>query len=187
MDPIYVDMQQSAAEITALRRKLAAGGVIPGSTTVHLTFDDGSQYALPGTVRFSEVTVDEGTGTVTLRAEFPNPDGLLLPGMFVSAVFDQANDPNAFLVPQNAVQRDFDGSAYVMVVGADGKAARRKIETNRTNGPNSVVTSGLQRGDKVIVQGLNGLKQGAEIKAVLSTAPQEVKPQSGKPGAAKGH
>ena len=74
-----------------------------------------------------------------------------------------------------------------MVVGADGKAARRKIETNRTNGPNSVVTSGLQRGDKVIVQGLNGLKQGAEIKAVLSTAPQEVKPQSGKPGAAKGH
>lgn len=184
MDPIYIDMQQSAAEITALRRKLAAGGVVPGSTTVHLKFDDGSQYALPGTVRFSEVTVDEGTGTVTLRAEFPNPDGLLLPGMFVSAVFDQANDPNAFLVPQNAVQRDFDGSAYVMVVGADGKAARRKIVTERTSGANSVVTSGLQRGDKVIVQGLNGLKQGTEIKAVLSTAPQEVKPQSGKPGAA---
>lgn len=184
MDPIYVDMQQSAAEITALRRKLAVGGVVAGSTTVHLNFDDGTRYAYAGTVQFSEVTVDENTGTVTLRAKFPNPDGLLLPGLFVSAVFDQANDPNAFLVPQNAVQRDFDGSAYVMVVGDDGKAARRKVVADRTSGAYSVVTSGLRNGDKVIVQGLNGLKQGAEIKAVPSTTPQEVRPQSHKPGGA---
>lgn len=182
MDPIFVDMQQSAADLTALRRKLAAGGVNPGSTQVHLRFDDGSEYALPGTVQFSEVTVDQDTGTVTLRAKFPNPEGLLLPGMFVSSVFDQATDPNAFLVPQNAVQRDFDGSAYVMVVGADNKAARRKVSAERTQGVNAVVTSGLQKGDKVIVQGLNGLKQGAEIKPVASTTAQTVAPPSGKKG-----
>ncbi|PZQ53843.1 MAG: efflux RND transporter periplasmic adaptor subunit [Novosphingobium pentaromativorans] len=182
MDPIFVDMQQSAADLTALRRKLAAGGVNPGSTQVHLRFDDGSEYALPGTVQFSEVTVDQDTGTVTLRAKFPNPEGLLLPGMFVSSVFDQATDPNAFLVPQNAVQRDFDGSAYVMVVGADNKAARRKVSAERTQGVNAVVTSGLQKGDKVIVQGLNGLKQGTEIKPVASTTAQTVAPPSGKKG-----
>ncbi|WP_243692603.1 efflux RND transporter periplasmic adaptor subunit [Novosphingobium aerophilum] len=182
MDPIYVDMQQSAADITALRRKLAAGGVNPGSTQVHLKFDDGTQYASAGTVQFSEVTVDQDTGTVTLRASFPNPDGLLLPGMFVSAVFDQATDPSAYLVPQNAVQRDFDGSAYVMVVGADNKAARRKVSADRTQGTNTVVTSGLQKGDKVIVQGLNGLKQGADIQPVAASSPQKVVPSSGKAG-----
>nr|WP_313442442.1 efflux RND transporter periplasmic adaptor subunit [Novosphingobium sp.] len=186
MDPIFVDMQQSAADLTALRRKLAAGGVNPGSTEVRLKFDDGSQYALTGTVQFSEVTVDQDTGTVTLRARFPNPDGLLLPGMFVSSVFDQATDPNAFLVPQNAVQRDFDGSAYVMVVGADNKAARRKVSAERSQGVNAVVTAGLQRGDKVIVQGLNGLKQGADIKPVAASTAQRVAPPTGKPGEGEG-
>ncbi|MCJ2188405.1 efflux RND transporter periplasmic adaptor subunit [Novosphingobium beihaiensis] len=173
-DPIYVDMQQSAADLTALRRKLAAGGVTPGSTQVHLKLDDGSEYPATGTVQFSEVTVDQGTGTVTLRARFPNPDGMLLPGMFVTAMFDQANDPNAILVPQNSVQRDFDGSAYVMVAGADGKAVRRTVTANRTYGPSSVITSGLKPGDKVIVQGLNGLRQGAAIKPVPASAPQPV-------------
>lgn len=126
--------------------------------------------------------MDQDTGTVTLRASFPNPDGLLLPGMFVSAVFDQATDPSAYLVPQNAVQRDFDGSAYVMVVGADNKAARRKVSADRTQGTNTVVTSGLQKGDKVIVQGLNGLKQGADIQPVAASSPQKVVPSSGKAG-----
>lgn len=182
MDPIFVDMQQSATDITALRRKLAAGGVTPGSTQVHLRFDDGSQYASPGTVQFSDVTVDQGTGTVTLRARFANPDGLLLPGMFVTAVFDQATDPSAFLVPQNAVQRDFDGTAFVMVVGGDNKAVRRKVTADRTQGVHTVVTSGLRKGDKVIVQGLNGLKQGAPIKPVAASSPQTVAPPSGKPG-----
>lgn len=183
-DEIYVDMQQSAADVTRLRRKLAAGGVQPGSTAVRLVLDDGSEYGLPGTVQFSEVTVDPGTGTVTLRARFPNPEGLLLPGMFVTAMFDQASESNAFLIPQNAVQRDFDGTAYVMVVGADGKAARRNVTAARTQGPNSVVTSGLRNGDKVIVQGLNGLKQGTTIKAVPGSSPQKVAPPP--PGAKKG-
>lgn len=183
-DEIYVDMQQSAADVTRLRRKLAAGGVQPGSTGVRLVLDDGSEYGLPGTVQFSEVTVDPGTGTVTLRARFPNPEGLLLPGMFVTAMFDQATEPNAFLIPQNAVQRDFDGTAYVMVVGADGKAARRNVTAARTQGPSSVVTSGLRNGDKVIVQGLNGLKQGTSIKAVPGSSPQKVAPPP--PGSKKG-
>ncbi|WP_369821538.1 efflux RND transporter periplasmic adaptor subunit [Novosphingobium sp. CF614] len=172
-DPIYVDMQQSAADLTALRRKLAAGGVRPGSTAVRLKLDDGSDYGSPGIVQFSEVTVDQDTGTVTLRARFPNPDGLLLPGMFVTAVFDQASDPNAFLIPQNAVQRDFDGSAFVMVVGAGNKAAHRKVTADRTFGANSVITAGLGKGDKVIVQGLNGLKQGTAIRPVAASSPQQ--------------
>ncbi|MEE4452673.1 efflux RND transporter periplasmic adaptor subunit [Novosphingobium resinovorum] len=176
MDPIYVDMQQSAAEVTALRRRLAEGGVTPGSTQVHLQMDDGSRYPQAGTVQFSEVTVDQTTGTVTLRARFPNPDGMLLPGMFVTAMFDQASDPNAILIPQAAVQRDFDGSAYVMLVGADNKAVRRKVISERTYQEFSVVTGGLKKGEKVIIQGLNGLRQGAAIKPVASTVPQKVAP-----------
>ncbi|HUD28668.1 MAG TPA: efflux RND transporter periplasmic adaptor subunit [Novosphingobium sp.] len=187
MDPIYVDMQQSATELTALRRRLAEGGVQPGSTDVKLQLDGGTTYPLTGTVQFSEVTVDQTTGTVTLRARFPNPDGILLPGMFVTAMFDQASDPNAILVPQNAVQRDFDGTAYVMLVGADGKALRRKVSAERTFGADAVVTSGLKKGDKVIVQGLNGLRQGAPIKAVPSTAAQKVAPpRSDQPATAGG-
>lgn len=182
MDPIYVDMQQSATELTALRRQLAEGGVLPGSTEVKLQIDGGTTYSRTGTVQFSEVTVDQTTGTVTLRARFPNPDGILLPGMFVTAMFDQASDPNAILIPQNAVQRDFDGTAYVMLVGSDNKAVRRKVSAERTYGANAVVTSGIRKGDKVIVQGLNGLRQGAAIKAVPSTSEQKVAPppQDGK-------
>ncbi|MFC0206358.1 efflux RND transporter periplasmic adaptor subunit [Novosphingobium soli] len=192
MDPIYVDMQQSAADLTALRRRLAEGGVLPGSTEVRLMLDSGAAYPLPGTVQFSEVTVDQSTGTVTLRARFPNPDDLLLPGMFVSAMFDQAADPNAILVPQNAVQRDFDGSAFVMLVGPGNKAVRRKVTAERTSGANSVVTAGLRKGDKVIVQGLNGLRQGTSVKPVPSSSPQKVAPpregeqQDGRSGAGSG-
>lgn len=175
-DPIYVDMQQSAAELTRLRRRLREGGVDSGSTDVRLRLDDGSEYPLPGTVQFSEVTVDQETGTVTLRARFPNPDGLLLPGMFVSAQFNQAIETQAILVPQQAVQRDFDGTAFVMLVGPDNKAVRRKVETNRTVGQSWVVSSGLKPGEKVIVQGLNGLKQGAPITPVLASSPQKIAP-----------
>ncbi len=177
-DPMYVDMQQSASELVTLRRQLRAGGVEPGSTQVHLRLDDGSLYELPGTVKFSEVTVDEDTGTVTLRAQFPNPQGFLLPGMFVSAIFDQASAPGAFLVPQAAVQRDFDGSAYIMIVGADGKTARRAVETTRTYKQYAVVTKGIKAGDKIIVQGLNGLRQGVAVKAVPADTAQKVEKPS---------
>lgn len=173
-DPIYVDMQQSSAELTRLRQSIAAGGVGQGSTAVRLKLDDGSDYGFAGTVEFSEMTVNEQTGTVTLRARFPNPKGMLLPGMFVTALFDQAINPSAILVPQSAVLRDFDGSAFVYLVGSNNKAARRKIVADRTVGPNWVVTDGLKPGEKVITQGLANLKQGADIKAVPASSPQKV-------------
>lgn len=172
-DPMFVDMQQSASDLTTLRRKLRMGGVEAGSTQVTLKFEDGSNYPLPGTVQFSEVTVNQETGTVTLRARFPNPQGLLLPGTFVNAAFNQAVESNAFLVPQQAVQRDFDGSAYLMLVGKDNKAVRRKVVTTRTYGNSWVVTGGIARGEKVILQGLNGLKQGTQIVPVPANSPQD--------------
>ena len=184
-DPIYVDMQQSSADLTRLRQALASGGVTAGSTSVRLKLEDGSDYAFAGTVQFSEVTVSEETGTVTLRARFANPKGLLLPGMFVTALFDQAINPTAILVPQAAVQRDFDGSAFVYLVGKDDKAARRKIVAERTVGPNWVVTDGLKPGDKVITQGVGNLKQGAPIKPVPASSPQRLGAPADK-GAEKG-
>jgi membrane fusion protein (multidrug efflux system) len=185
-DPIYVDMQQSSADLTRLRQALASGGVTPGGTSVRLKLEDGSDYALPGTVQFSEVTVSEETGTVTLRARFPNPQGLLLPGMFVTALFDQAINPTAMLVPQTAVQRDFDGSAFVYLVGKDNKAARRKIVAERTVGTNWVVTDGLKPGDKVISQGVGNLRQGAPIKPVPASSPQRIGAPADKSAATKG-
>lgn len=184
-DPIYVDMQQSSAELTRLRRSIEAGGVDAGSTTARLRLEDGSTYGFTGQVQFSEMTVNESTGTVTLRARFPNPKGLLLPGMFVTALFDQAIDPAAILVPQPAVQRDFDGSAFVYLVGKDNKAVRRKIIAQRVAGANWVVTDGLETGDRVITQGVGTLKQDAPIKPVAASSPQKI----GKPAdktAAKG-
>ena len=174
LDPIYVDVQQSSADLLALRRSLASGGAQPGSTAVRLKLEDGSDYPLRGTVQFSEMMVNEATGTVTLRARFPNPDGLLLPGMFVQATFDQSVNPSAFLVPQQAVQRDFGGEAFVYLVGPGNKAIRRMIKTARVVGTNWVVTGGLQRGDRVITQGTSSLKQGAPIRPVPAGKPERV-------------
>ncbi|PKP88090.1 MAG: efflux transporter periplasmic adaptor subunit [Alphaproteobacteria bacterium HGW-Alphaproteobacteria-17] len=181
IDPIYVDMQQSSAELTTLRQAIANGGIAPGSTAVRLRLEDGSAYGLTGTVEFSEMTVNEATGTVTLRARFPNPQGLLLPGMFVTAMFQQAVDPTAILVPQPAVQRDFDGSAFVYLAGPNNKAVRRKIATERTVGGSWIVTDGLKDGDRVITQGVGNLRDGADIRPVPASSPQRV----GAPAAAK--
>jgi len=182
LNPIYVDMQQSSAELTKLRMEIARGKVSRGSTVVHLKLEDGSTYPEAGRIEFSEVSVDEATGTVTLRARFPNPNGLLLPGMFVTAEFDQAIESSAYLVPQPALQRDFDGSAFVYVVGKDNKAERRKISTDRTSGTNWVVTSGLEPGDRVITQGLNDVRQGTAVRPVPADTPQRVGSPPRKPG-----
>jgi len=179
LDPMYVDIQQSSADLTKLRHALAVGGVEPGSTQVRLKLEDGSDYGYTGTVQFSEVMVNESTGTVTLRARFPNPQHVLLPGMFVQALFTQAVDPNVFLVPQAAVQRDIGGDAYVFVVGAGNKAEQRKVAAERTYGANWVVKSGLKPGDKVITQGTANLKTGAPIKPVPASAPQKLEPRAG--------
>ena len=181
-DPIYVDMQQSSSDLTALRQSLAAGGVAAGNTQVRLKLEDGSDYGFTGTVQFSEIVVNQSTGTVTLRARFPNPQGLLLPGMFVQALFTQAVDTNVFLVPQQALKRDIGGEAYVFVVGPGRKAARRNVAATRAYRGDWVVTGGLRAGDKVITQGTNTLKAGAPIKPVPAGTPERV--QAGKPGEA---
>jgi membrane fusion protein (multidrug efflux system) len=182
-DPMYVDIQQSSADLVTLKRALASGGVAPGSTQVRLKLEDGSDYGYTGTVEFSEMIVDQSTGTVTLRARIPNPQGELLPGMFVQALFTQGVQANAFLVPQAAVQRDIGGDAFVWIVGAGNKAERRKVVTTRTYGANWVVTAGLSGGDKVITQGTNNLKSGGPIKPVPASSPQKIVP--GKAGGGK--
>jgi membrane fusion protein (multidrug efflux system) len=183
LDPVYVDIQESAADLLALRRALSQGGVVPTSATVRLKLPDGSDYGMTGKVEFSQVVVDQNTGTVTLRAAFPNPQAILLPGMFVTAQFAQAIDTSAFLVPQQAVSRDPQGNATLFVVGPGNRAVQRTIVAARTQGPYWVVTEGLAPGEKVITQGLANVKDGAEIKPVPATAPQKV--QAPPPGALK--
>jgi membrane fusion protein, multidrug efflux system len=183
LDPVYVDIQQSAADLLSLRRALAQGGVVPTSATVRLKLPDGSDYGYTGKVEFSEVVVDQNTGTVTLRAVFPNPQALLLPGMFVNARFAQAIDTSAFLVPQQAVTRDPQGNATLFVVGPGNRAVQRTVVAQRTQGPYWVVTQGLASGEKVITQGTGNLKDGAPIKPVPASAPQKV--QAPPPGEMK--
>jgi membrane fusion protein (multidrug efflux system) len=178
LDPVFVDIQESAADLLALRRALSRSGVVPTSATVRLKLPDGSDYGLTGKVEFSQVVVDQSTGTVTLRAAFSNPQAILLPGMFVNAQFAQAIDTSAFLVPQQAVTRDPQGNATLFVVGPGSRAAQRTVVTQRTQGPYWVVTEGLAAGEKVITQGTANLKDGAQIKPVPASTPQKVQAPS---------
>jgi membrane fusion protein (multidrug efflux system) len=181
LDPIFVDIQQSSADLVSLRRALATAGVTPSSAAVRLTLEDGSEYASPGRVEFAEAVVDENTGTVTLRATFPNPTGLLLPGMYVRAHLSQATAQNAILVPQQAVSRDPKGAATVFVVGPDNKAISRTVAADRTVGDKWLVTSGLAAGDRVITEGLANVKPGEPVRPVpAGSAPRA-------PGAGKGN
>ena len=175
LDPVFVDIQQSAADLINIRRSLAQGGVAPTTAQVRIKLPDGSFYGYSGTVEFSEVLVDQTTGTVTIRARFPNPDALLLPGMFVTAQFAQAIDTSAFLVPQPAISRDPKGNATLWVVGAGNRAVQRVVVADRTQGPYWVVTQGLASGEKVITQGTANLKDGMQIKAVPASSPQRIK------------
>ena len=186
LDPMYVDIQQSSADLTKLRRALSAGGVTAGSTQVRLKLEDGTDYGYTGTVEFSEVMVNESTGTITLRARFPNPQNVLLPGMFVQALFTQAVDQGVILIPQAALQRDIGGDAFVFLVGAGNKVERRKVVAERTFGTNWVVSSGLRPRDKVITQGTSNLRNGAPIKPVPANARQRVEPRQAGAGAGGG-
>lgn len=174
LDPVYVDIQQSAADLLALRQALAHGGAVPTTAQVRLKLPDGSDYGFTGTVEFSQVLVDQATGTVTIRARFPNPQSVLLPGMFVTAEFAQAIDTSAFLVPQQAVSRDPQGNATVWVVGPNNTAVERTVAADRTQGAYWIVTNGLAGGEKVITQGTANLTPGAKIKAVPQNAPQRI-------------
>lgn len=179
LDPIFVDIQQSSADLLALRKALATSGVAPASADVRLKLEDGSDYGQVGRVQFGEVVVDQATGTVTLRARFPNAQGLLLPGMFVRASFAQSIDTEAFLVPQQAVSRDPKGNATLFVVGPGNKAVQRTVKADRTQGPYWVVTSGIRPGERVITQGLGMLRPGAAIKPVPANTPERLQAPKG--------
>ena len=173
LDPVYVDLTQSTAEVLQLRRDLEAGKLQSagqGRAKVRLVTEDGREYGLAGALQFADVTVDPSTGSIALRALFPNPKGELMPGMFVRARLDEGVNPQALLVPQVGVTRDQKGLPTALVVGADGKVERRQLVTDRAIGDAWLVTSGLKAGEQVIVEGLQKVRPGAVVKPVPATA-----------------
>ncbi|MAB01032.1 MAG: efflux transporter periplasmic adaptor subunit [Stappia sp.] len=174
LDTVYADMQQPVSELLRLRRALAAGDlkeIEPGTAEVELYVDDGTLYPHPGRLLFAEVTVERSSGQVTLRAEFPNPDGTLLPGMYVRVSVEQARREDAILVPAQSVRRDASGTAQVFVVG-DGSAVEvRPVTLGRSVGNHVIVESGLQADDLVIVDGFQKIGPGAPVAPVCWTDP----------------
>ncbi len=166
LDPIYVDLTQSSAELLRLRKTLGASGVQAGSARVHLKLEDGSQYSQSGSMKFQEVSVDESTGSVTLRAEFPNPDGVLLPGMYVRAVLDEAVNSAAILAPQQGVTHDVKGNPTALVLTADNKVEQRALVADRTIGDRWLISDGLAEGDRLIVEGTNKVHVGDTVNPV---------------------
>lgn len=170
LSSMYVDVTQSSAELLRLKQNLASGLLKSngtGQTEVKLLLEDGSTYPLAGRLKFSEVTVDQSTGSITLRAVFPNPKQILLPGMFVRAIIEEGVNELAILVPQRGVTRNPAGAAMVMVVGAEEKVEPRVIKVVRTVGDKWLVSEGLKSGDRVILEGLQKARPGTPVKAVL--------------------
>lgn len=166
LDPMYVDISQSSTQLLKLRALLAQQGVKQGSTKLLLKLEDGSVYAQKGTLHVQEVAVDESTGSVTLRATFPNPEGVLLPGMYVRALVDEAINEAAVLVPQQGIQRDPKGNATALVVNAENKVEKRLLTTERAINDQWLVSNGLKEGDRVIVEGTNKARVGESVKVV---------------------
>ena len=172
LDPIYVDVTQSSAEMLKLRNDLASGRLEKAgdnAATVKLTLEDGNDYAQDGRLEFSEVSVDQATGSVTLRAVFPNPDHTLLPGMFVHAQLQAGVNSKAILAPQQGVTRDLKGKPTALVVNKDNKVEQRELVANRTAGAYWLIEKGLAEGDRVITEGLQFVKPGAEVKVKEAT------------------
>lgn len=168
LDPIYVDVTQPITKLLGLQRALESGHLQNGErqAEVSLALDDGSPYPLKGTLKFSEVRVDPTTGSVTLRAEFPNPQRTLLPGMFVRARLNEGVSEAALLVPQQAVVRDTRGQPQVWLVGADNQVQQHEVEVLRTVGNAWLVGKGLTPGDRVVTEGLQRLSKGIEVEPV---------------------
>lgn len=164
LDPMYVDLTQSSDEYMALRKQLTENGIKPTELSVRLKLENGTAYAEQGTFKFSDVAVDEATGSVTLRAAFPNPNNALLPGLYVRAELGTGTRPNSVLIPQGALFRDAEGNPLVWIVGKDNKAEQRKITLGDAIDNRWLVTSGLKAGDQVIVEGLQGLSAGMTIE-----------------------
>ena len=194
LDPIYVDITQSSTQMLRLQRQLSAGELQKdgkNQAEVRLTLEDGREYPERGKLQFSEDSVDPGTGSVVLRAIFPNPRGELLPGMFVRAQLTQGQRTDGLMVPQRGVTRNQRGDATVLVVGADNKVTERVVRAERVIDNEWLVTNGLAPGDRVIVDGLQKIRPGLEVRAVEATAPanavaksagdQPLAPESGRP------
>jgi membrane fusion protein (multidrug efflux system) len=169
LDPIYVDITQSSSQLLSLRRALASGSLLPASATVQLKLEDGSLYPQSGTIEFAEPIVDVDSGTITIRARFPNPNGLLLPGMFVRVVAPQAVMPNAILVPQQGITRDAKGDATALLIGKDNKVVMRSVTADRAIGDKWLITAGLKAGDRLIVEGTGKAMPGAAVRPVAAT------------------
>lgn len=166
LDPMYVDLSQSAAELLQLRKDIEAGRVEQDGIAARIVLEDGSEYAHAGTLEFTDVTVDPGTGSYALRVRVPNPDHLLLPGMYVRAVVGLGVRTDGVLAPQQGISRDPKGHATAMVVNAEGKVEARVVQASRTVGDQWLVDSGLQAGERVIVEGLQKVQPGADARAV---------------------
>jgi membrane fusion protein (multidrug efflux system) len=181
LDPVYADMQQPVSELLRLRAALASGAlalVEPDVAKVVLHLDDGSQYLHPGKLLFAEASVERSSGQVTLRAEFPNPEGTLLPGMYVRVSVEQATQANAVAIPSQAVQRDASGAAMVYVINAQSVAELRPITPGRALGNRVTVQGGLAEGDMVIVDGFQKMGPGAPVAPVCWADPSQGKTET---------
>ncbi|MBN1365273.1 MAG: efflux RND transporter periplasmic adaptor subunit [Syntrophaceae bacterium] len=169
LDPMYVDVTQSTADILKLRSQMQEGLLEKSGKNqqdVRLFLNDNSEYSLKGKIQFQDVTVDPTTGSVILRIVFPNPKGFLMPGMFVRTVIKEGLHKNAILIPQQAVSRDPKGNPLTLVVGKDGKVQEKQITLDRAIGPDWLVSAGLEPGEQVIVEGMLKIKPGIPVKAV---------------------
>ncbi|WP_159911241.1 efflux RND transporter periplasmic adaptor subunit [Pantoea sp. 18069] len=173
LDPIYVDVTQSSSQLLQLRRRLDAGQLraVDGKAQVSVELEDGSTYAHTGTLEVVDARVDESTGSVRLRAVVPNPDHVLLPGMYVRAVLAMAFDEAAILAPQQAVTRNAKGQAQAMVVDAEGKVEQRQLRTGAAVGDRWIIAEGLAAGDRLIVEGAQRARAGMLVRPVEVTAP----------------
>jgi membrane fusion protein (multidrug efflux system) len=176
IDPIYVDVTQSTAELLRLQRRLDDGRLMPDGPNqkkVSLLLEAGRVYPLEGTLQFRDITVDPTTGSVTLRLVFPNPKGLLLPGMFVRAVVKDGLSEQAILIPQQSVSRDSKGNPLALIVDSEGKVQQRMLRLDRAIRDKWLITSGLAAGDHVIVEGIQKARPGASVTEVPFDAGQK--------------
>lgn len=183
IDPVYVDVTQSSTEVLRLKRSLEDGTLQRADqdhAAVRLLLEDGSEYGLTGTLQFADVSVDESTGMVTLRAIFPNPKQELLPGMYVRAILNEGVDDQAILLPQRALLRDAKGNPTTYVVNAENKVEIRPLKVGRTQGNSWVVLDGLKAGDKVIVEGLQKIRPGSPVRIAEPTPVKQGAPASEK-------
>jgi membrane fusion protein (multidrug efflux system) len=189
LDPIYVDVTQSSANLLQLERNIAAGrikGGGPSQARVKLLLEDGTPYPLEGTLKFSDVTVDPGTGSFILRVVVPNPKHVLLPGMYVRALVQEGVVDHAILAPQQGVSRDLKGNPVALIVDGSGKVQQRMITVDRAIGDKWLVSSGLVPGDRVIVEGVQKVRPGASVRVIPFDTGRKESPEAGKSASSGG-